>query len=155
MKHRLSSQIVLLLCLFILPFVSCESGFQKDIFVRGASPQAIQVLRDEIVAVTDTAYINGEWGEGRLILVDLESEERIGACGPTPVDRRGELAEAQRAVSRRKWVAAMICCRREEEEAGGLLSHSRGALISGRSGRGHGLACRLRRDVFRGHRHLC
>ena len=36
-----------------------------------------QVLRDAIIAVTDTAYINGEWGEGRLILIDLESEERI------------------------------------------------------------------------------
>ena len=40
--------------------------------------QAITYVDDRTIAVSDTAYYRGEWGEGRVILVDVKSKERLG-----------------------------------------------------------------------------
>ncbi|MAA79210.1 MAG: hypothetical protein CL916_08105 [Deltaproteobacteria bacterium] len=40
--------------------------------------QAISYLNDKTIAVSDTAYYRGEWDEGRVILIDLESKRRLG-----------------------------------------------------------------------------
>ena len=58
---------------------SCDSGPKNASIERLASPQALTFLSPTIVAVTDSSYASGEWGEGRLILIDLEREARIGA----------------------------------------------------------------------------
>ena len=40
--------------------------------------QAISYLDEKTLAVSDTAYYEGEWEEGRVILIDLESKRRLG-----------------------------------------------------------------------------
>jgi hypothetical protein len=74
-----------LLHLFGLTYVlnyglfACNEGTQENFPPSTARLQAITYLDAKTIAVTDTAYFKGVWREGRLIVVDLQTQRRLGA----------------------------------------------------------------------------
>jgi hypothetical protein len=58
---------------------ACNEGTQENSPLVTARLQAITYLDAHTIAVTDTAYFKGVWREGRLIVIDLQTQQRLGA----------------------------------------------------------------------------
>ncbi len=78
MRHICQSQ-VLIICFFAIVFQACRDEITTDLAGRSARLQAVTFIDDQTLAVSDTAYYEGEWEEGRVILIDLSTQERLGA----------------------------------------------------------------------------
>ena len=61
-----------------------------------ARPQAITYLDEGRIAVTDVAYGEGSWGEGRLLVIDTERETLIGARYTPHANPQAMVLEASR-----------------------------------------------------------
>ena len=59
--------------------LACEidQSESKALYESTARLQAISFLSPSVIAVTDSAYHGGKWGEGRVILVDIQRKETL------------------------------------------------------------------------------